>query len=105
VVWTTIYLLIALAAARVSLQRQAGTALALWSVQIALNTLWTPVFLGARRKGAGLIIIVFLWLTVLVMLPVFWSLNPVAGLLIVPYLLWLSVAASLDFWIWRHNPD
>ncbi len=105
VVWTILYVAIAFAAARVSMLPQAGTALALWSVQIALNTLWTPVFFGAHRRGAGLVIIVLLWLTVLVMLQVFWSLDPVAGLLIAPYLVWLSVAASLNFWIWRHNLD
>lgn len=103
VVWTFLYIVIAIAAARVADLPQNGMALGLWSVQIALNTLWTPVFFGGHRKGAGLIIIGLLWLTVLTMVPVFWALDRIAGLLIVPYFLWLSVATSLNFWIWRHN--
>ena len=105
VVWTSLYILIAFAAARVSVLPQNGNALALWSLQIALNTLWTPVFFGGHRKGVGLIIIGFLWLSVAIMVPVFWTLDSLAGLLIAPYLFWLTVAASLNFWIWWHNRD
>jgi translocator protein len=105
VAWTLLYILIAIAAARVAGIAGNGTALALWSLQIALNTLWTPVFFGARRMGAGAIIISLLWLVVLAMVPVFWSLDLVAGLLLLPYLLWLSLAGALNVWIWRNNPD
>lgn len=76
VAWTTLYLLIALAAARVAGLAGSGTALALWSLQIALNTLWTPVF---------------------------WALDTWAGVLLLPYLVWLSLAAALNLWIWRNN--
>ena len=44
VVWTVLYLLMAWAGARLAAVQGSGDALALWSVQIALNTLWTPVF-------------------------------------------------------------
>ncbi|MEZ5771304.1 MAG: TspO/MBR family protein [Defluviimonas denitrificans] len=105
VAWTTLYLLIALAAARVAGLAGSGTALALWSLQIALNTLWTPVFFGAHRIGAGAFIIGLLWLTVLAMIPVFWALDTWAGMLLLPYLVWLSLAAALNLWIWRNNAE
>lgn len=48
VVWTTLYVLMAWAAARLAAISGSGIALALWSLQIALNTLWTPLFFQGR---------------------------------------------------------
>ena len=104
VVWTTLYILIAIAATRVAGLPGAEFALALWALQIALNTLWTPVFFGGHHIRSGLIIIGILWLTVAVMIPAFWRLDWIAGLILVPYLVWLSLAVALNFWIWRNNP-
>lgn len=104
VVWTALYVMMAIAAARVANLPGAGVALALFALQIALNTLWTPVFFGAHRVGAGLVIICALWLVVAFMLVAFWRLDRLAGALIAPYLGWLTIAASLNFWIWRFNP-
>lgn len=104
VVWTTLYIMMAIAAARVANLPGAGVALALFALQIALNTLWTPVFFGAHRTGAGLVILCGLWVVVAIMLVVFWRLDRWAGAMIAPYLGWLTIAASLNFWIWRFNP-
>lgn len=105
VVWTTLYVASAYAAARVATVPGAGMALAFWGLQIALNTLWTPVFFGAHRMGAGMAIILALWLAVAAMLISFWALDWLAGLLIVPYLAWLCVACALNFRVWRDNPE
>ena len=61
VAWTLIYLLLAWAGYRLSLIPGSQMVLALWAAQIALNTLWTPVFFGAHRLLAGMVIIVLLW--------------------------------------------
>lgn len=103
VAWTTIYVLIAWAAARLALLPGAGVALALWAAQIALNTLWTPVFFGARRMGAGMAIIALLWLTVAALVIAAFRLDLWAGVLMLPYLAWLCVAAALNWRIWRDN--
>ncbi len=102
-VWTTLYVLMAWAAARVAPLPAAGYALALWALQIALNTLWTPVFFGAHRMGLGAAILLLLWLTVATMLWQFWRLDGWAALMILPYLAWLSLAAALNVRIWRDN--
>lgn len=104
VAWTTIYLLSAIAAARIATLPGAGLALALWAAQIALNTLWTPVFFGAHRMAAGMIVMVLLWLTVAATLIAFWRLDRLAGPMLLPYLAWLCVAAALNWRIWRDNP-
>lgn len=103
VVWTVLYVTGAWAAARVALQPAAGQALAFWALQIALNTLWTPVFFGARRMGLGMAVIAALWLTLLAMLVAFWRLDLLAGLLVLPYLAWVSLAAGLNWRVWRDN--
>lgn len=104
VAWTIIYLLSAAAATRVAGLPGAGAALALWAAQIALNTLWTPVFFGARRMALGMAIIATLLVTVAAMTVSFWSLDRVAGAMLLPYLAWLGVASGLNWRIWRDNP-
>ena len=64
VAWTTLYLCMAAAGARVAVAEGNGIAMALWSLQIALNALWTPVFFGLRRMRLGLIVLLCLWLAV-----------------------------------------
>ncbi len=105
VVWTTIYLLSAIAATRVAPLPGAGMALALWSAQIALNTLWTPVFFGARQMALAMVVMATLLVTVAAMVLSFWSLDWRAGLLLLPYLAWLGVATALNWRVWRDNPD
>lgn len=104
VAWTVIYLLSAFAAARVAALPGAGLALALWAAQIALNTLWTPVFFGARQMAIGMVVITTLLVTVASMTVAFWQLDWRAGLMILPYLAWLCVAVALNWRIWRDNP-
>lgn len=108
VAWTVLYLAMSLAAARVAAragtEAVTGQALALWSVQIALNTLWTPVFFGLRRMRAGLVIIGLLWLAVAATLVAFWQIDRIAGALMLPYLIWVTVAAALNRSVLVRNP-
>lgn len=104
IAWTTIYLISAWAASRVAVLPGAGPALAFWAAQIALNTLWTPVFFGAHRTGTAMAVMVVLWLAVAATMLAFWRLDPLAGALMLPYLGWLCLAAALNWRIWRDNP-
>jgi tryptophan-rich sensory protein len=103
VAWTLLYLCMSTSAARVAMIPGSGQALALWSVQIALNTLWTPIFFGLRRLGAGLVVIGLLWLSVAATMLAFWQIDPVAGALFAPYLLWVSIAGALNHAVWVRN--
>ncbi|SFO94694.1 tryptophan-rich sensory protein TspO [Tranquillimonas alkanivorans] len=105
VVWTTLYLCIAYAAARVAVLPDSGYAMALWAVQIAFNTLWTPVFFGLRRMKAAMVVLAALWLAVAATLVAFLQLDLIAGLLFVPYLAWVTTAGALNFSVWRRNPS
>lgn len=104
IMWTTIYLLIAFAGARVAPLAGNQYAMGFWAVQIALNALWTPVFFGLRRLGASLPVMAFLWLAVLGATITHFRLDFWAGLAFVPYLAWVTVAGALNWSVWRLNP-
>ncbi|MCD5996187.1 tryptophan-rich sensory protein [Pseudomonas sp. CDFA 602] len=103
VAWTVIYLLLAWAGYRLSQMPGSQEVLALWAAQIALNTLWTPVFFGAHKVLAGMVIITVLWLVVAAMVVLALRLDVITGLILLPYLLWLCVAGALNFSILRNN--
>lgn len=105
VAWTTLYLAMSYAAALVALSENNGLGLALWGLQIALNTLWTPVFFGLRRLKQGLYVLVTLWVSVAATMVVFFNVAPLAGWLFMPYLAWVSVAGALNYAVWKLNPD
>ncbi|MET4101659.1 benzodiazapine receptor [Roseovarius sp. MBR-78] len=103
--WTILYLCMATAGARVAMSPDNALAMALWALQIALNGLWTPVFFGLRRMGLGLVVLGALWLSVAATLVALWQVDTIAGLLFVPYLVWVSVAGALNLSVLRLNPD
>ena len=103
--WTTLYLCMAYAGARVAISAENGLALALWSLQIALNTLWTPVFFGLQRIKAGMVVLVLLWIAVAASMIALWQVDWIAGALFVPYLAWVSTAAALNYSVMRLNPE
>ena len=49
--------------------------------------------------------ILLLWVLVVTTVVLFWRAHPLAGALLLPYLLWLSFAAALNYSIWKLNPD
>lgn len=105
VAWTTLYICMAAAGARAAVSPDNGIAMALWSLQIALNTLWTPVFFGLQKIRAGLFVLGMLWLAVAACMVALWQVDTVAGLLFLPYLAWVSVAFALNASVWRRNPQ
>jgi tryptophan-rich sensory protein len=104
-VWTLLYLAMAFAAMRVAQLPDSGRALAFWAAQIAFNTLWTPIFFGLHRMRAALAVMAGLWLTVAATMVAFWRLDPIAGALFVPYLVWVTLAGALNLSVLRRNPE
>jgi tryptophan-rich sensory protein len=103
-VWTTLYIMMAVAAWLVWRTRdRVGPAMALFFVQLGLNLLWSLLFFGARSPGLALIEVVFLWGAVLLTMLAFFGRQTTAGWLFVPYLAWVSFAAVLNFAIWSLN--
>ena len=105
-VWTVLYLMMGVAAWLV--WREGGwksrlRPLGLFLGQLLLNAIWTPVFFGMHQIGLALADITLLWLSLAATLIAFWRVSRPAGLLLVPYLAWVSFAAFLNFTLWRMN--
>ena len=105
-VWTTLYAMMAVAAWRV--WRRVGfaggrNALTLFGVQLAFNLAWSFLFFGFQAIGWAFAEILLLWGLILATIRVFVRIDRAAGLLLVPYLLWVTYAAALTGTIWHLN--
>jgi len=105
VVWTILYLMMAVAGMRLAQIPGSEQALALWSLQIALNTLWTPIYFGLHRIKAAMAVMVCLWLAVAAATWTFFGVDFIAGMLFLPYLVWVTIAGALNFSTMRLNPQ
>ena len=103
VAWPILYLLMSYSGATLANLESAGSALALWALQISLNTLWTPVSFGLKNLKLGLIIILLLLVSVAICTYVFWLYAWIAGLLFLPYLAWVVFAAALNAAVFKLN--
>jgi translocator protein len=105
-VWSLLYLLMGIAAWLVWQRRGlagAVPALGLFLVQLGFNAAWSWLFFGLHQVGWALADLLALWLAVGATLLAFWAHRPLAGLLLIPYLLWVSFAAVLNVQLWRLN--
>ena len=107
-VWTVLYALMGIAAWlvwRVGGVRTAKFALALFLVQLAFNALWSWLFFAWHRGALAFADILLLWALIVATLISFWRIRPLAGALLVPYLLWVSFASALNYSVWQLNPQ
>jgi len=108
-VWTLLYLFMAVAMWLVWRQEEAQEVAQvtppqmMWAAQLVLNLGWSVIFFGLREPGLALVEIILLWSAVLATTFVFFRVSRPAGLLMAPYLLWLTFAAVLNFGIWYGN--
>lgn len=106
-VWITLYVMMGTAAWLVWRDRGfsgARTALVLYLVHLVFNAAWTGIFFGLEAPGLALAEILLLWAMILALLVMFWRVRVLAGVLMVPYLLWVTFATALTYAIWRLNP-
>ena len=83
--------------------RNVKIALGVFAAQLLVNMLWSYAFFGLQSPLVAVIVIVVLWLLILQNIIRFWSISKDAALLLVPYILWVSFAAFLNYTIWRLN--
>jgi tryptophan-rich sensory protein len=105
--WTVLYLLMAIAAWRVQRAAPPGEAkpaLTLYVVQLAANALWTWLFFAWHRGAWAFAEILLLWLLIAATIAAFHRRDKIAGLLLVPYIAWVSFATCLCYSIWQRNP-
>lgn len=96
IVWTVLYVLIAVAGFLAWRADDASAPTVAWAANIALNLAWTVTFFGLRRPGWAIVVVAALWLSIAVFIGVARRRSRLAALLMVPYLLWVSFAAALN---------
>ncbi|GAU94641.1 hypothetical protein RvY_06375 [Ramazzottius varieornatus] len=105
IVWTFVYTSMGLASWLIFRSEGATRLLALilYCIQLILNFMWSPLFFNGHLITGALVDISLLWIVVALCIFAFLPLNKLASALMVPYLIWLSIATSLNFWIWKYN--
>lgn len=107
VVWTILYILMGVASWLVWSQggfKENSVPLGLYLSQLALNFLWTPIFFGLHLMGWALAEILLMWCAILATIVAFWGVSTTAGILLLPYICWVSVATALNYTIYVKNP-
>lgn len=108
VVWPTLYFLMGLAFAMVLHARGArnrGLAIALFITQFVINLAWSPIFFGQHKVSTAFFVILAMIAAAIATTVVFGRIRKAAAWLMVPYLIWITFAAGLNFQIDRLNPD
>lgn len=107
-VWTALFTLMGISAYLVWREGLADpkvrAALSIFVLQLAVNASWSAAFFGLRSPPAGLAVIIVLWVLIALNIQKFRAVSRTAAALLLPYLIWVSFAAVLNFAIWRLNP-
>ncbi|HWB62671.1 MAG TPA: TspO/MBR family protein [Chitinophagales bacterium] len=105
-VWTLLYALMGVSLFMV-MNATTGTdrtiGLALFATQITLNFFWSILFFKFHQPGWALLEMAFLWVAIAAMIIYFFKVAPIAGLLQIPYLCWVSFATILTLSFWQLN--
>jgi tryptophan-rich sensory protein len=102
-VWTALYFIMGWAFYRVWQKGFSARALAVFSLQLVMNLMWSIVFFGLHQPGLGLMELVLLWGLILWSILEFRRIDAVAGWLLAPYLAWVSFAGVLNYFVWQLN--
>lgn len=106
-IWTTLYILMGIALFliwRKGWDRQdVKVAILAFAVQLILNFFWTIIFFGFRSLFGGLVEIVFLWIAILINIILFYRISKAAGILLVPYIIWVTIASYLNYTVYILN--
>lgn len=104
VVWTILYVLIGYAGWVIWQVSGWSAAMIAWAVQIVANAAWSAFFFGWKRIGLAMLDLVVLWLSILAFIVLAWPISPLAAILFLPYLAWVSAAGALNYSVLRLNP-
>jgi translocator protein len=106
-VWTTLYILMGIAAFLVwnkGFDRQdVRKALGVFLLQLVLNAVWSVIFFGLHSPFWAFVDIIALWTTIIWTMTIFYKISKPAMWIMLPYILWVSFAAYLNYSIWMLN--
>ncbi|MEY3981461.1 MAG: hypothetical protein RLZZ281_330 [Pseudomonadota bacterium] len=101
VIWSSIFLLIVVAGVlgwrRATHPAQQVQMLALWGINSMLHVTWSLLFFTLKRPDWSMIELPFLWLSIAAIIWTLWKISRVAALLLVPYIVWVTIAGFLNY--------
>ena len=106
IVWSILFALMAISAARVWLtdnSRMRNRSMIVYAIQLFFNFFWSVLFFNFQAYGLAFLWIIALWVLILIMIVQFYKSDKLAGLLQIPYLLWVTFAAYLNYGVWILN--
>lgn len=105
-VWTILYVLMGIAAYLVWEQKKDSSrraALVVYAVQLFLNALWSIIFFTFKQPAIAFGEIIIMWIAIVATIILFWRIKPLAGILLLPYIAWVTFATALNFAVWQLN--
>jgi len=107
IVWTSLYLMMGsslyLVWKKTFIKPRLKRAFNIFGIQLVLNVAWSAAFFGFRSPLLGLYVIAALWAAILITIHRFYRNSHLAAKLLVPYFIWVTFAAVLNFFIWKLN--
>ena len=104
VVWTILYVMIAIAGWKAWQAQGVGLIVAVWALQLVLNATWSWIMFGQKNIGAALADAGGMWLSIAAFIALAWPVSQTAALLFMPYLVWVTIAFVLNLRILQMNP-
>ncbi|MBI5401814.1 MAG: tryptophan-rich sensory protein [Ignavibacteriae bacterium] len=105
-VWITLYVMMGISFYLIWIKKDVpgfGFLFSVFIFQLILNALWSIIFFGLKSPGFAFLEIIFLWLAILMCIIFFYKVSKTASLLLLPYLLWVSFASALNYFLWQMN--
>jgi len=106
-VWITLFILMGISlylVVRKGLKnKEIKLPLTLFSIQLILNTLWSIIFFGLQEKFYGFVEIIILWISILATIISFYKISKRASLILLPYIIWVTIATLLNYYVWLLN--
>ena len=106
IVWTILYALMGIGAARIYAAQPGAhrsRSLNIFVIQLVVNFFWSLIFFNAQAFGFALLWLLLLWVLIIVMILLFRPVDRLAAWMQIPYLIWVSFAAYLNYGVWQMN--
>jgi tryptophan-rich sensory protein len=106
-VWITLFLLMGIALYIVwdkgLEKKETRIAVSVFGVQLVLNALWSIIFFGLQMPFYAFIEIIILWIAILVTIIKFYQISRPAAAVLLPYIIWVTIASALNYYVWILN--
>jgi tryptophan-rich sensory protein len=104
IVWPILYILMSISVWIIwNKEKEITFPIQLYIIQLILNFTWSPLFFKYHCINESLFLLLLIWILVFIIIDLFYSIDKIAGLLLIPYLIWLTFAFYLNYYIVKNN--